>query len=126
MIAEKAAIKVGYAPKSAKVVASRILKKEEVKKLIEEKTKKASEKAEINAVEFIEFVKKVAHRAYEGYPVYDKYGNVSHRRMDSTALIGSLNIIAKYAGFDKVKVEHETTNGFGIVLNLNGKPDKNG
>lgn len=123
--ASKAAIAAGYSAKSARIVASRLLKNKEIREEIDKLLKKASMKAEVDAAKFIAFVKKVAHKSFKGYPVYDRNGDISHYKMDSTALIGSLNIIAKFAGFDRVKVEHETSGGgFGIILNLDGKKDE--
>jgi hypothetical protein len=56
-------------------------------------------------------------------PVYDKNGNpTGEYRFDSAGAVSALRILAKFLGMEKSTIEHQSTGGLGIVLNMNGRP----
>ena len=122
----QAAIRAGYAPKSAQEQAAQLLSKLIVKAAVEEKLAEIRKKNEITADWVVDKAKKIIERCMQAEPVYDNEGNpTGEYKFDSSGANGSLKILAKYLGMEKTTVSVESS-GLGIVLHLNGKKQPEG
>ncbi|MDN5278638.1 MAG: phage terminase small subunit [Clostridiales bacterium] len=121
MNATQAAAKAGYSRRSARTQAEFLMKNPAVRAAIEEKRQEFARKNDVTPDWVVANAKKVVIRCMQEEPVYDKNGNpTGEYRFDSAGAVSALRILAKFLGMERSTIEHQSTGGLGIILNLKG------
>lgn len=123
---QKAAELAGYSKRSAKQVGSKLAQDPRIRQELENLKKQADERAIIDRNKVVNLVLDAVNKALEGYPVLDKDGNVVAVRIEPCAP-QLLDVLCKCTGsYAEEKIAHSVSAGsekFGIILNLEGKPN---
>ena len=105
-----AAIRAGYAPHAANVQASILLTNPDIRKKVNEKLQKASEKADISAAYVLKSLKEVADICRSNA---DEKG-----RIDSAGANRALELLGKYLKLFADRVEHSGVDGKPLQITL--------
>ena len=94
---KQSAIRAGYAPKTAEITASKLLRLPKVAKIIQDGMNKRAEKIEINADYVLNTIVKTIKRCGQEEPVYDKEGNpTGEYQFDSRAVLKGSELLGKH------------------------------
>ncbi len=94
---KRAAILAGYSEKTAAEAASRMLKDERVKKLIEEYMSEAAEKLGITQEKVLDALWSNAQRCRQEEPVLDREGNpIGQYKFDSSGANKALELVGRH------------------------------
>jgi phage terminase small subunit len=118
----QAAIRAGYAPRTAKEAASRLLTFVNVQEAIREEIENRSKRTEITADWVLKNLKEVAERCMEAVPVLDKEGNpIGAYRFDANGANRALELLGKHLALftDKI-VSTVTIDVDSILRDLSG------
>jgi phage terminase small subunit len=107
---QKAAVRAGYKKARARITASELLKRPDVKEYVQKLQKKISEKLEITAEKVIQEIGKLA---FNNLQDYINKGNtikdLASIPRDHAASVESIKVIKRKTGTGKNKVEEVTT-----------------
>jgi phage terminase small subunit len=108
---EKAAIRAGYAPKSAKVTASRLLTKANVKAIIAELTKQHAEKLDLKGEKVLRELSLIGFSNMQDYITIDDGGRarIDLRRMTREQAAAIQEIIVEETAVGKGDAKQEVT-----------------
>lgn len=117
--ATQAAIRAGYSPKTARIIACKLLAKDNITEIIQTRKEKLSKKTEVNQEYVIKSLHKIAERCMQAEQAKDKEGNpVGDYKFDSSGANKAIELIGKTFGqfVDRIKTEDTTKHEFWTTL----------
>jgi phage terminase small subunit len=103
----RAARAAGYAESSARYTAHKLLKRPEIRALIDQAVNNAAETAGVNAVWVLRRLKETSDRCFQAEPVRDAAGNETGQyKFDAAGAIRGAELIGKHLKMFTDKVEH--------------------
>jgi phage terminase small subunit len=120
--ATQAAIRAGYSEANADKIGSELLGKTRVKEALEKKRAKITKKAETSVEWVLEKLKTVAERCLQEEAVNDKDGNFTGVfKFEAAGVNRALELIGKYHGMFRDKIEHTGKDGEAIKHEVDAK-----
>lgn len=116
----QAAIRAGYSPKTAHVIASENLRKPQIASAIEAAMNGRAENAKLNAGRVVEMIVDTIERCRQAVPVLDKEGNpIGEYRFDASNVLKGCELLGRHLGMFTDKAEVSGPGGAAIpVLNV--------
>jgi phage terminase small subunit len=116
----QAAIRAGYSPNSAHVIASENLRKPQIASAIEAAMNGRAENAKLNAGRVVEMIVDTIERCRQAVPVLDREGNpIGEYRFDASNVLKGCELLGRHLGMFTDKTEVSGPGGAAIpVINV--------
>lgn len=111
----QAAIRAGYAARSAREIACALLAKHNIKEAIQKAVEERNQKLKLDAQWVVKNLQKVHRVSMRGHPIFDKDGNLVGRKVDTTGANKALELIGRHLGIFVDKHEHTGKNGTPLI-----------